>query len=269
MTKGRAIAVGLLLALFAMLATDASAATKPSRKKPDPQPGNAVSFELDYEDFGDAYKPWSLATAELSHRFDFGSVIGRVNRARRFGKSGTQIEVDAYPRLGRGMYLYTNAGVSQDSIFPRRRFGVELYKSLPSSFEASLGLRQLSFTRKDVTLFTGSVAKYRGNNYYVIRQYLSRRSGGTSFSGQFMVRTYFATADDYASLMATVGNSPTEDIAPDAVDRLVSWSVRASAQRVLSRNLIVTTRVGYRDEAIRLSAHRRGWVVGMGVKRRF
>lgn len=269
MTKGRATGAGLLLALSAMLVADASAEPRASRKGPEPQLRNAVSFELDYEDFGVAYKPWSLAAVELSHRFDFGSVIGRINRARRFGQSGTQIEVDAYPRLGRGMFLYASAGVSQDSIFPRRRLGVELFKSLPSSFEASLGLRRLSFTSTNVTLFTGSIAKYRGNNYYVIRQYLSRRPGGTSFSGQFMVRTYFATADDYASLMATVGNSPTEDVTPDAVNRLRSWSVRASAQRVLIRNLIVTTRVGYRDEAIRLTTHRRGWVVGVGVKRRF
>lgn len=86
-----------------------------------------------------------LAAAELSHRFDFGPVIGRVNQARRFGESGTQLEVDAYPRIGRGMYLYANAGVSQQRIFPRQRFGAELYKNLPNALETSLGFRQLNF----------------------------------------------------------------------------------------------------------------------------
>lgn len=265
----RTVTLGCVLVLFALLAEDAGAAPKRTRKKQEPKPANAISFEYQYEHFGSSTEPWSLATAEYSHRFDFGSVIGRLNRARRFGESGTQIEVDAYPRLGRGMYLYTNVGLSGDRIFPRQRFGAELYKSLPNSYEASVGLRQLNFASTNVTLFTGTIAKYRGNYYYVARPYVSHRTNGMSFSGQLMLRTYFATADDYASLMATFGTSPTDDIAPDAVDRRQSWSVRASAQRALLRNLIVVTRVGYRSEQIRQGSYRRGWVIGAGIERRF
>lgn len=256
----------LIVVMLCAPAADALAAT---RKKADPKPDNAVSFDFEYENFGSAYSPWKLAWVEVQHRFDFGPVIGRVNRARRFGQSGTQLEVDAYPRISPTMYLYANAGVSGDDIFPRQRLGLELYKNLPNGYEASAGLRQLNFKSAHVTLFTGTVAKYLGNNYYMFRPYLSSRSGGTSTSAQFEVKTYFATADDNAAIIATYGKAPTEDIAPDAVNRLTSWNVRATAQKVLIRNLIFNARVGYRDEQIRQTAHRRGWMVGAGIQHRF
>lgn len=249
----------LLLAAF-----DAAAA-----QRPEARPKNAFSFEYEYEAFGGSFAPWVLATAELSHRFDFGPIIARVNHARRFGQGGTQLEADAYPRLGHGMYLYANAGTSQSAIFPRQRFGAEIYKNLPNAFETSLGFRQLNFTSTSVTLYTGTIAKYSGNNYYVVRPYFSHHANGDALTGQFMMRTYFATADDYASLTATYGKSPTEDITPDAVDRLSSWNIRATAQRVLIPNVVFSLRVGYSNEQFRLTAHRRGWIVGAGIQRRF
>ena len=258
-----------VLVVLLLAAENSAAATKKRRQKPLPKPKNAVSFEYEYETFGSSFKPWMLATAEMSHRFDFGPVIGRVNRARRFGESGTQVEVDAYPRIGRGMYLYLNAGRSEQQIFPRERFGAELYKNLPNAFETSLGFRQLNFKNSSVTLFTGTIAKYSGNNYYVARPYVSHHGSGTSLAAQFTARTYFATADDYASVIATFGKSPTEDITPDAVNRLSSGSVRVTAQRLLIRNVIFSARVGYSDEQIRLAGHRRGWIVGTGLQRRF
>lgn len=267
----RRVAAGWILCGFVVfsLAADAGAATKARRKKPEPKPKSAISFEYEYQTFGGFFTPWVLATAEMSHRFDFGPVIGRVNRARRFGESGTQVEVDAYPRIGHGMYVYANAGWSQQRIFPRARFGAEIYKNLPNAFETSLGFRQMNFTSTSVTLFTGTIGKYNGNNYYVVRPYVSNHGNGMSFTGQVTARTYFATADDYASVTATYGKSPTEDITPDAVNRLSSWNIRATAQRVLIRNLVFSARVGYRDEEIRLARHRRGWFVGTGIQRRF
>ena len=44
--------------------------------------------------------------------------------------TGTQVEVDAYPRLGHGTYLYLNAGLSGASIFPGQRLGAEYYAGL-------------------------------------------------------------------------------------------------------------------------------------------
>ena len=265
----RCIVAVCAVVVFALVADGAAAAPKPARRRPAPRPDNAVSLEYEYENFGDNYDPWALGMLELSHRFDFGSVIGRINRARRFSRSGTQFEADAYPRLGKGMYLYTNVGFSNASIFPKQRFGAELYKSLPNSYEASIGFRQLNFENSNVTLYTGTIAKYKGNFYYSARPYVSRSTSGTSFSGQFMLRNYFATADDYVSFVATAGSAPTEDITPDAVNRRRSFNVRVTAQRTIIRNLLFQAQVGYRDEQIRQAAYRRGWLIGAGIEHRF
>lgn len=258
-----------VLGLTALLFAAGSAVAAPRRQKPEPVPQNAISADYEYEAFEGSFSPWTLASIEGLHRFGFGPVIARVNRARRFGESGTQLEVDSYPKLGHGMYLYANAGVSGQRIFPRTRVGAELYKSLSNAWEASAGFRQLNFRSASVTLLTGTVAKYRGNNYYSVRPYLALHGGRTSASAQATARKYFATADEYASIVATYGKSPTENIAPDAVDLLTSWNLRLSAQHALIRKLIVNAHVGYSDEQIRLATHRRGWSVGAGVQRRF
>lgn len=264
------IAACSCLAILLFAGSTEAATKKVRKKKPaEPKPKHAVAVDLEYQNFGGSFSPWTRESVEYLHRLDFGPLIGRLNHGRRFNQSGTQFEVDAYPQLGRGMYLYANAGYSAQSIFPRTRVGAELYKSFPNALEGSLGFRQLNFRSSHVTLYTGSAGKYMGNDYYVVRPYVSRREGATAFSGQVMMRRYFATADDHASITATAGKAPTENIAPDAVNLLNSWSVRAEAQKAIFPKFLVKARVGYTSEQIRASTYRRGWLIGAGVQRRF
>src|SRR6266568_7205986 len=103
----------LICALFA-LALPLAAQEKPNiETKTDlnAEPRNSFSVDYEYEHYQkNALDPWRLYTGELSHKFGFGSVIARVNRAHRFAEWGTQYEVDAYPHLMPGMYAYLNAG---------------------------------------------------------------------------------------------------------------------------------------------------------------
>ncbi|MBA3645200.1 MAG: YaiO family outer membrane beta-barrel protein [Gemmatimonadaceae bacterium] len=104
---------------------------------------NAFAADFTYVSFRGDVDPWRLGSIGLARSTPVGSLVGRLNWANRFAKSGTQLEADVYPRINDRMYAYLNAGYSASSIFPAWRFGGELFSTLPDAWEASLGFRQL------------------------------------------------------------------------------------------------------------------------------
>ena len=143
-----------------------------------------VNYAYDYFD-NPAYNkdPWQLIYLQYSRKTSLGTVIGRVNYAKRFGLDALkpQFEADAYPRIGENDYLYLNYGFSNNKIFPDHRGGFEWYHSFPGSFEGSLGGRLLHFKdSKRVIIYTGSFGKYFGNYWMSLRPYITPGNDGTS-----------------------------------------------------------------------------------------
>lgn len=262
---------GGALAFAALWFALANPACAQSKNDPDPhrnQPLNAVSIDYEYENFDRQLDSWQLLTAELSHRFGFGSVIARVNDAERFGSHGDQVELDAYPRLGKGTYAYLNVGHSNDSIFPKWRGGAEIYRNLPHSFEASAGFRRLLFRSSDVTLYTGSVGKYKGNYWISLRPYVSTDNSGTSVSGTLTLRRYYVDADQYIGFDVGYGEGPEPDLTLQEITRLRSWSARVSTHWKIRPTVVLLGRVGYRDQEF-LFNKRRSAYAGFGIEKRF
>lgn len=239
----------------------------------DQRPPTTIGVDYEYEFFGDGdgdLDPWHMVSGELGHRFSGGTVIGRVNWGRRFGREGMQYEVDAYPKLGRGTYMYLNAGVSSDDIFPDRRFGAQIYRSVGNGFELSIGGRLLQFDATDVKIYTGSVGKYAGNWYVTLTPTFadSDSRDNVSASGQLMVRRYFADADDYAGFRANFGQVPETDILLQQQVDLQSWSVRFERQRAFG-HILVRGFVGYREQDLAIDRSRDSIVTGIALRRRF
>ncbi len=162
------------------------------------EPLNKIWLNYEYQHFNQGFSAWDWWSLEYSHRFDWGALVGRVNWADRYDQTALQYEVDAYPHLWKGAYLYLNYGVAeQDTFFPSRRYGAEIYWTLPKQFEASVGVRRLEYSVSDVWLYTGSIGWYRGNWYMAFRPWVSNKPGDTSVSASFMARRYLATKDDY------------------------------------------------------------------------
>ena len=182
---------------------------------------NKISLDYTYDYFERRMiEPWQLAYVQYSRKTSIGSVIGRINYANRFSTKGLQYELDAYPKVSKSSYLYLNLGYSDASIFPHFRSGVELFRSLPSAFEASLGFRYLSFVTSDVFIYTASFGKYIGNYWLSARTFVTPGSIGTSVSGSLTGRKYFADKDNYLGLRVSYGTSPD-----DRRDLLTSVSI--------------------------------------------
>lgn len=171
---------------------------------------NAIGIKSSVEIYSEVFDPMQYYTLNYSRQTKYGSIIGKMNFNRRFNDNGVQIEVDMYPKITKGLYAYVNLGFSNSYLYPDVRYGAELYKSLPKSFEVSLGFRALKY-QTTTTIYTGSVGWYTGNSYWSFRPYLTPGDSGTSKSGTLNYRKYRSDADNYFSISAGMGFSPEID----------------------------------------------------------
>jgi YaiO family outer membrane protein len=208
-------------------------------------------------------RPWHLFFAEYGRRTRLmGPVIVRANYALRsdIDVNSLQIEVDAYPTIRPGTYLYLNAGYSADSrLFPMTRFGFEVFQALPAAMEFSGGFRILNFdenenyfSTKDLLIITGSLSKYYRQYYFSLRPYFTFSSEGddpNSRSLFFTARRYFSSSDHYLSLTLGRGFSAdfdrlsggqVYDVGGTAIEAMLMY------QQPLSSHFVFRAGAGYK-----------------------
>ncbi|MDP2069208.1 MAG: YaiO family outer membrane beta-barrel protein [Lutibacter sp.] len=168
---------------------------------------NAIGIKSSVDFYSETFDPMQYYTLNYGRQTKYGSVLAKMNFRRSFNKNGVQVEVDMYPKITKGLYAYVNVGFANTFLFPDVRYGAELYKSLPKSFEVSLGFRALKY-ESTTTIYTGSVGWYTGNSYWNFRPYLTPGDSGTSKSGVINYRKYRSDADNYFSVSLGMGFSP-------------------------------------------------------------
>ncbi len=158
------------------------------------------------EAFGNA----SLYSLQYGRRTGAGAFFARVNQSQRFGSSGWQGEVEAYPTLGKKLYGYINYGYSSSSLFPEHRAGAEAYANLPHAFEASAGMRYLYYSSgADVVMYTITVGKYFGSYWLSGRIFVTPGDAtGVSTSALLQARRYFSNANHFLGISGGFGFSP-------------------------------------------------------------
>ncbi|MCE4064717.1 YaiO family outer membrane beta-barrel protein [Chryseobacterium gleum] len=173
---------------------------------------NAVGIVYNYSHFDKQFDDdWHIVGVSYKRVTPIGSVILRGNYANKFAQGGTQIELEAYPRLSKMFYLYVGGGYSDDvGLFPKYRTGVSLNANLPHSFEAELGYRQLYFS-KSIWMYTAAVGKYYKNFWFNLRTYITPDSKNISHSYTATVRYYTKSAQDYFAFQIGTGISPEEN----------------------------------------------------------
>jgi YaiO family outer membrane protein len=197
-----------------------------------------LAYTYDFFEKNSNRDPWQLAALSYARKTSFGTLLGRVNWAERFGSKGFQYEMDAYPHLSENNYLYLNLGYSNLPIFPKIRSGAEWYHSFPKAFEGSLGMRALFFTNSDTYMLTGTVGKYTGNFWFSLRSYVTPSSNGTSVSGSIQARRYFADPETYLGLRLGYGVSPDDRSYGDGSSsylKLKSQSARVELNHLISK----------------------------------
>ncbi|WP_111307756.1 YaiO family outer membrane beta-barrel protein [Confluentibacter sediminis] len=171
---------------------------------------NTIGLKASVDLYSETFDPMQYYLVKYARATKYGSIHAKINANRRFQENGIQFEIDMYPRITKGLYAYTNFGISNSFLFPDTRYGAELYKSLPKGLEASLGFRALKFS-STTTIYTGSIGWYQKNNYWAFRAYVTPGDPKASKSGTISFRKYRNDANNYFSIEVGAGFSPEEN----------------------------------------------------------
>lgn len=237
---------------------------------------NTIRITYTYDHFDQAFNrdPWQLGAFSYGRKTRYGTVIGRVNLAKRYGDSGLQYEADFWPKLSENNYGYLNYGFSADAVFPQNRFGAEWYHNFPKSFEGSIGLRMLDFESSNVHIYTATLGKYLGNYWFSARSFVTPGSGGTSVSGFLLIRRYFSDAENYLGLRLGYGVSPDDNrnlVDVDSKSRLTlkSRSVKVEFNHIFSRIWILNAGIVYGNEERVQNSFSGYYTFDIGISRLF
>jgi len=229
---------------------------------------NSIGITYQYEKFDKTFDhPWQLGSLSYSRRLLFGTTIFRINSARRFESNAAQYEIDMYPSFAPGIYSYLNFGYSPTKIriFPRLRYGVSLYFSLPLSFEIDGGFRALRYT-SETLIYTFAVGKYWGNYWLSLRTYITPQVEKASHSYSLIVRYYLSGADDYLAFSAGTGISPEENSVDLQGNWLRSDKLGIEYQNKLSKKFILSISCDYSQEEYLSNEFRTKISAGFGLK---
>ncbi len=168
--------------------------------------------------------PWHWMSFEHKEIFPFGPFIIKMNYANRFQNTATQVEMESYPLLRKGTYLYTGIGFSKSDLFPSFRLGLEVFQALANDFEASLGLRYLEVPDKQIPIYVGSLGKYWQSYWISLKSYVSPANSSLSKSWILGVRKYLNNASNHIEVYAGSGVSPDANLGGEEIEFLGSRS---------------------------------------------
>ena len=101
----------------------------------------AIGTQLSFEHV-ESIDPWVMLSAHRTFVPRWGAAAARITGGQRFGHTGVQGEVEAYPRAGRVGYLYVAAAISpHEEVFVPLRAALELFSSPTRAIELSAGAR--------------------------------------------------------------------------------------------------------------------------------
>ena len=245
-----------------------------------PVPGRApdilVGAEYGIEAFDEVYRPMHQGEVFGGIRNASGSYLLKLVAGKRFGKSGMQAELESYPLLADRLYAYLSYAYGETPVFPRHRLGLEVFKGLPSGFEASLGTRAFSFPEgESIVLATGSIAYYFQNLIFSFRPFLSVNAPRTGFSGLIQARYYLSENEEFVFGRVGAGFTPDErwiqssqGIPGTELTLLQSQAAGAGIQSLVATKLMVTGRLDItrQEIAFRPGAYVLDFSLGCGIK---
>jgi YaiO family outer membrane protein len=213
---------------------------------------NRFTVSYDHTHFSKQFADdWRVTSLEYSRQTGVGTVLGRVNYANRFAKSGWQAEGEAYPVISKKLYAFAGFSYANDlPVFPRWRTGSSLYYAFAKGWEAEGGFRYLRFDNS-IWMGTTGFSKYVGAWLLNARSFFAVNAPFATQSFFVKAQRFLPNEKDYVWLQAGSGVSPDDSrsIQLNTEARLVSKRVSAGARLSITRQLLLTLQAGYaRDE---------------------
>lgn len=162
---------------------------------------------------------WEMKSFSYEKATKAGKMIGRLSTghymADGINQNSNQFEFEGYPEFSDRSYSFLNYSYSPGPNFPRHRIGLEYFQGLKKEWEASVGIRYLSFIddngrTEPVQVLTLSLSKYYHKWWLSFRPYFTTITQGNASSYVLTTRYYPGGADNYFSVEGATGSSPDD-----------------------------------------------------------
>ena len=182
--------------------------------------------------------------------------------------------MEGYPKLRKNIYAYFNYAYSNSTIFPKSKWGGELFVILPKSKEISLGYRQVYFVENSgqtTHLFTGSISKTIGSFFLQFRPYLSYSNNQKGFAASLLSKKYLKNDKKFISVTLAFGATPQFNrFAPEGLDYIIvnSSDLSLAYNFTVNRNTFVP-KVNISRQELAFDKGNYIWVFGFGINYSF
>ncbi len=186
-------------------------------------------FELRYEHQTDRFSDERSRYLDQNLAFQMniskntGPLVLKFNHTNRFGQNDNRFGSEFYPRLWKRSYGYVDLAFSPTAVYyPKASYLFEVYQTVFSAAEISLGYRGMNFNSEHVHQFLGSLGHYFGNYYAFWRWFYSRENSGERFAWLANLRRYFS-AENFIYLGCGRGARPEDFLTLEDVRADQSW----------------------------------------------
>lgn len=203
-------------------------------------------------------RPWHSAWVAYKARVGKVPVIGKYHFGSVYDRTGSQVELEAYPKTGNSGYLYLNAGAAiNNDVFPLFRAAAEYFHAFGSGFAVSLGSKLLSFENANAYLFTGQLAFTAPNNLKLTyRPYLSLFDDEWSLTHTLSLGILNSLKESSWVLDLQYGSVPYEYYTSATFTNLETFRIGIQHQFRISENVLLKPIFMYEYEEFAPSEYR-------------
>jgi YaiO family outer membrane protein len=207
----------------------------------------AVGVGYGGERFSDDLTPLQEVRGGIRRQTAVGGFSFMGSQAERYDERDEQYELEAYPRLRPGTYLYLDAGWSSTAtLYPEYRAGAQLNQALGRGFEGAFGYTRLGFG-DGVNVYLGSLSKHIGSWQLIGQVFITPKVDGSNATYHAAVRYYFRDRQ-YFGVRYQYGVAPERIETIDDLLILESQGVTGDAAFQLGRHLEFTVTGSYHDQ---------------------
>ncbi|QJB32938.1 tetratricopeptide repeat protein [Chitinophaga oryzae] len=155
-------------------------------------------------------EPASITSLQYLHRFQRGTITGRLNYGSREAGNGIQLEAESYYTHNPRYYSYGLFGWSNSDVFPTVRAGYSLFRNFKKGWEGELGGRYVKSDTINTYSAVASVGKYFGNYWVNLRGFFTNDEHQWYQAYTLTNRFYLNDRQDFIALIGNIGASPDD-----------------------------------------------------------
>ena len=204
----------------------------------------------------DGYGPWNQFMAQYIRSRNWGSLIANINAMNRKSDSandtnGAQFELSSYIFTTKKDYIFLNAALSNDEVYPKYRLGASYYISFLKKWEANFGMRYTKTAADDIPALVLGLGTYYKSFWFNLSSFIQSDDNKINPAFTFTSRYYLDTRYDYLFGILGYGTSPDDDNTSGLYSErinLSSYRVGAGISKTLYNNYIAGLQFLYNNQ---------------------